>query len=82
MATENLWAAFGLTLFAGLCTGIGSALAFLTKRTNKKFLSLALVASYGDFYSPSRGHSQFSRRICNVNCIITKKLINSDSTRQ
>ncbi len=47
MATENLWAAFGLTLFAGLCTGIGSALAFLTKRTNKKFLSLALGFSAG-----------------------------------
>ena len=47
MGTENLWAAFGLTLFAGLCTGIGSALAFLTKQTNKKFLSLALGFSAG-----------------------------------
>lgn len=47
MTAENLWTAFGLTLFAGLCTGIGSALAFLTKRTNKKFLSLALGFSAG-----------------------------------
>lgn len=39
--------AFGLTLFAGLSTGIGSALAFYTKRTNKKFLSIALGFSAG-----------------------------------
>ena len=39
--------AFGLTLFAGLSTGIGSALAFLAKRTNTKFLSTALGFSAG-----------------------------------
>ncbi|HDY88749.1 MAG TPA: zinc transporter ZupT [bacterium] len=39
--------AFGLTLFAGLSTGIGSALAFFTKRTNTKFLSVALGFSAG-----------------------------------
>lgn len=39
--------AFMLTLFAGLSTGIGSALALLTKKTNKKFLSLALGFSAG-----------------------------------
>lgn len=39
--------AFGLTLFAGLSTGIGSALAFYTKKTNKKFLSAALGFSAG-----------------------------------
>lgn len=39
--------AFGLTLFAGLSTGIGSAIAFLSKRTNKEFLSLALGFSAG-----------------------------------
>lgn len=44
---ENLWIAFGLTLFAGLSTGIGSALAFLTKQTNKKFLSVTLGFSAG-----------------------------------
>src|SRR5210317_572661 len=39
--------AFGLTMFAGLSTGIGSILAFFTKRTNTKFLSLALGFSAG-----------------------------------
>lgn len=39
--------AFGLTLFAGLATGIGSVLAFFTSRTNTKFLSLALGFSAG-----------------------------------
>ena len=39
--------AFGLTLFAGLSTGIGSALAFFAKRTNTKFLSIALGFSAG-----------------------------------
>lgn len=39
--------AFGLTLFAGLSTGIGSVLAFFTKQTNTKFLSLALGFSAG-----------------------------------
>ncbi len=39
--------AFGLTLFAGLATGIGSALAFFAKRTNTKVLSTALGFSAG-----------------------------------
>jgi ZIP family zinc transporter len=39
--------AFGLTLFAGLATGIGSALAFFTKRTNKPFLACSLGFSAG-----------------------------------
>lgn len=39
--------AFALTLFAGLSTGIGSALALLTKKTNAKFLSIALGFSAG-----------------------------------
>lgn len=45
--TENLLFAFGLTLFAGLATGIGSILAFFTSRTNTKFLSIALGFSAG-----------------------------------
>ena len=36
-----------LSLFAGLCTGIGSAIAFYVKRTNKKLLSFALGLSAG-----------------------------------
>jgi ZIP family zinc transporter len=39
--------AFGLTLFAGLSTGIGSALAFFAKRTNTKFLAVSLGFSAG-----------------------------------
>lgn len=39
--------AFSLTLLAGLATGIGSALALLTDRTNTKFLSVALGFSAG-----------------------------------
>jgi ZIP family zinc transporter len=45
--TEQLLFAFGITLFAGLSTGVGSALAFYTKQTNKKFLSGALGFSAG-----------------------------------
>lgn len=44
--TEILFA-FGLTMFAGLSTGIGSVLAFFTSRTNTRFLSLALGFSAG-----------------------------------
>ena len=47
MFNENVLIAFGLTLFAGLATGIGSALAFFAKRTNTKFLSVALGFSAG-----------------------------------
>lgn len=47
MEPSNILIAFGLTLFAGLSTGIGSALAFFTKRTNKKALSIALGFSAG-----------------------------------
>jgi len=39
--------AFGLTLFAGLSTGIGSAIAFFAKQTNTKFLSVSLGFSAG-----------------------------------
>ncbi len=39
--------AFSLTLFAGLSTGIGSAIAFFTKRTNTRFLSVSLGLSAG-----------------------------------
>lgn len=39
--------AFGLTLIAGLSTGIGSLLAFFAKRTNAKSISAALGFSAG-----------------------------------
>ncbi len=44
---RNVLLAFGLTLFAGLATGVGSALAFFSSRTNKTFLSAALGFSGG-----------------------------------
>jgi ZIP family zinc transporter len=44
---NNIWFAFGLTLFAGMATGIGSAIAFLAKRTNYRFLSVATGFSAG-----------------------------------
>ena len=47
MEIENVLFAFALTLFAGLSTGIGSALAFFTKRTNTRFLAFSLGLSAG-----------------------------------
>lgn len=47
MEWENVLFAFSLTLFAGLATGVGSALSLLTNRTNTKFLSVALGFSAG-----------------------------------
>lgn len=44
---SNVLFAFLLTLFAGLATGIGSCIAFLSKKTNTKFLSVALGFSAG-----------------------------------
>ncbi|MBN2007267.1 MAG: zinc transporter ZupT [Anaerolineae bacterium] len=45
--TTNVWIAFGLTLFAGLATGIGSIFVFFTRRTNYRFLSVATGFSAG-----------------------------------
>ncbi|MBI5210201.1 MAG: zinc transporter ZupT [Elusimicrobia bacterium] len=39
--------AFGLTVLAGLCTGIGSLIAFLARRTNTRLLSVSLGFSAG-----------------------------------
>ena len=47
MEMENVLFAFGLTLFAGLSTGVGSALAFFTKKTNTRFLAFSLGLSAG-----------------------------------
>ncbi|MDS0525729.1 zinc transporter ZupT [Clostridium sp. SHJSY1] len=44
---NNILLAFGLTLLAGLSTGIGSAIAFFAKKTNTKFLSISLGFSAG-----------------------------------
>lgn len=45
--TENILIAFTLTALAGLSTGIGSLIAFITKSDNKKFLSISLGFSAG-----------------------------------
>lgn len=47
MEFKELLLPFGLTLFAGLATGIGSAIAFFAKTTNTRFLSVALGFSAG-----------------------------------
>ena len=44
---QNVWIALGLTLFAGMATGIGSAIAFTASRTNFRFLSVATGFSAG-----------------------------------
>ena len=47
MTENNIWLAFGLTLIAGLSTGIGSMIALVSKRTNTKFLCASLGFSAG-----------------------------------
>jgi zinc transporter, ZIP family len=42
-----LWIAMGLTVCAGMATGIGSVIAFTAKRTNYRFLSIATGFSAG-----------------------------------
>ncbi len=44
---QQYFLAFALTLLAGLSTGIGSCIAFLTKHTNRRFLSVSLGFSAG-----------------------------------
>jgi ZIP family zinc transporter len=47
MQADNILFALGLTMFAGLATGIGSIMAFFSKKFNPKFLSAALGFSAG-----------------------------------
>ncbi|NCA85928.1 MAG: zinc transporter ZupT [Clostridia bacterium] len=47
METENVLFAFGLTLFAGLSTGIGSVMSLLSRSFNPKFLAGSLGFSAG-----------------------------------
>jgi ZIP family zinc transporter len=47
MNSEYILLAFGLTLFAGLCTGIGSLVAIYSKHFSHRFLSLSLGFSAG-----------------------------------
>ncbi|MDR0795116.1 MAG: zinc transporter ZupT [Tannerella sp.] len=47
MLEHGIWIAFGLTLIAGLSTGIGSLIALIFKQTNTKFLCASLGFSAG-----------------------------------
>lgn len=47
MEVNNILLAFAFTLFAGLSTGIGSAIAFFARSTNTRFLSISLGFSAG-----------------------------------
>ena len=44
---DKVWLALGLTLLAGMATGIGSAIAFFAKSANYRFLSVATGFSAG-----------------------------------
>jgi ZIP family zinc transporter len=44
---DHLWLAFGLTLLAGLATGLGSVIAFFAPRANYRFLAVATGFSAG-----------------------------------
>lgn len=47
METSAVLFAFGLTIFAGLATGVGSVMAFFSRKFNPKFLAAALGFSAG-----------------------------------
>jgi ZIP family zinc transporter len=47
MSEHTIWLAFGLTMIAGLSTGIGSLIALLFNRTNTRFLCASLGFSAG-----------------------------------
>ena len=47
LSIESILIALGLTLIAGMSTGIGSLMAFFTKATNTRALSGALGLSAG-----------------------------------
>ncbi len=47
MEDSNVLFAFGLTLFAGLSTGVGSIMAFMSKKFNPRFLAGSLGFSAG-----------------------------------
>lgn len=47
ISPTNIWIALGLTMLAGLSTGIGALMAFFTRKTDTRLLSAALGLSAG-----------------------------------
>ena len=47
IASSQLVTAFGITLLAGLATGVGSAIAFFSRKTSFRFLAISLGFSGG-----------------------------------
>ncbi|HPI68857.1 MAG TPA: zinc transporter ZupT [Bacteroidales bacterium] len=47
MLSDNIFFALGLTIFAGISTGIGSIMSFISKKFNPKFLAASLGFSAG-----------------------------------
>ncbi|MDE6116640.1 MAG: ZIP family metal transporter, partial [Duncaniella sp.] len=47
ISSTNIWIALGLTMLAGLSTGVGALMAFFTRRTDTRLLSAALGLSAG-----------------------------------
>ena len=61
--THQVIYAFLITLAAGLATGIGSVIAFMTKRTNRRFLAFSLGLSAGVMIYVSFMEMLYSARI-------------------
>ncbi len=73
--STSLLFAFGLTLFAGLSTGIGSAIGFFSKRTNTKFLAVSLGFSAGVMIYISFVEIFFGARHSIIEYLIFDKLL-------
>ncbi|MBR5135878.1 MAG: zinc transporter ZupT, partial [Rikenellaceae bacterium] len=61
--TQQVIYAFLITLAAGLATGIGSVIAFMTKRTNRRFLAFSLGLSAGVMIYVSVMEMLYSARV-------------------
>lgn len=66
MFPENVLWAFGLTLLAGLATGVGSAAAFFARRTNTRLLAVSLGFSAGVMIYISLVEIMFKARLALV----------------
>ena len=69
MSLENILFSFGLTLLAGLSTGIGGLITVFSKRTNTKFLSVILGFSAGVMI-----YISFMEMLPEANLILTQNL--------